>query len=79
MKKIPILCNLPLAFYFGMWYYNSVKGRGKNPRTASVDSRGCEKLEKKCKKPLDNPHKVWYNVNVINGRKTLKTRKELIL
>ena len=31
------------------------------------------------RKPLDKPNKVCYNLNVIKGRKTLKTRKELIL
>ena len=37
--------------------------------------RQTEFLEKKFKKPLDKPHKVWYNLNVIKGRKTLKNQK----
>ena len=56
--KIPILCILPIAFWGWMWYTIGVKGRAKNSRTASVDSRGCEELEKKCKKPLDKPPDV---------------------
>ena len=38
-----------------------------------------KKHERTSRKPLDKLHKVWYNLNVIKGRKTLKTRKELIL
>ena len=34
-----------------------------------------KKFQKTFEKPLDKPHKVWYNLNVIKGRKTLKNQK----
>jgi hypothetical protein len=68
--SLPWFCKFLLTSPTKCGIINTVKRERRRAARVMVNLRGCQnhKRKIKCRKPLDKPHKVWYNVSVVRKR-----------
>jgi hypothetical protein len=55
------------------------RGEGRLAESSESENEEQSTPQKKCKKPLDKPHKVWYNIYAIKRCHLFKAERKILM